>query len=217
MKSKGKTSQRTILFRQNINRDNEEWAHFLEGYRKWLMDWDMLEYGDDWHTAEDIVSEIFLGIILEPLITNLRPDDSFRHTLIVLCKHAHREFTKPWRKGLVEKLCAALRLSRRTRSDTIIDAALGLIDLVEADLLDRTRDGTRAFKTFSKEDLKRWRMLREAEEKEEKEVKDKVKVKAREVAKKTNITPSTFSKSIKKVNEYTVEYVKNIMKRRGLV
>ena len=36
MKSKGKTSQRTILFRQNINRDNEEWAHFLEGYREWL-------------------------------------------------------------------------------------------------------------------------------------------------------------------------------------
>ena len=213
MKSKGKTSQRTILFRQNIDRDNEEWAHFLEGYRKWLMDWDMLEYGDDWHTAEDIVSEIFLGIILEPLITNLRPDDSFRHTLIVLCKHAHREFTKPWRKGLVEKLCAALRLSRRTRSDAVIDAALGLIELVEADLLDRTRDGTRAFKTFSKEDLKRWRMLREAEEKA---VKDKVKVKAREVAKKTNVTPSTFSKSIKKVNEYTVERVKEIMKRKGI-
>lgn len=213
MKSKGKTSQRTILFRQNIDRDNEEWAHFLEGYRKWLMDWDMLEYGDDWHTAEDIVSEIFLGIILEPLITNLRPDDSFRHTLIVLCKHAHREFTKPWRKGLVEKLCAALRLSRRTRSDAVIDAALGLIELVEADLLDRTRDGTRAFKTFSKEDLKRWRMLREAEEKA---VKDKVKAKAREVAKKTNVTPSTFSKSIKKVNEYVVEYVKEIMKRRGI-
>lgn len=215
MKSKGKTSQRTILFRQNIDRDNEEWAHFLEGYRKWLMDWDMLEYGDDWHTAEDIVSEIFLGIILEPLITNLRPDDSFRHTLIVLCKHAHRDFTKPWRKGLVEKLCAALRLSRRTRSDAVIDAALGLIELVEADLLDRTRDGTRAFKTFSKEDLKRWRMLRE----EETKAKDKVKAKtkARDVAKKMNVTPSTFSKSIKKVNEYTVEYVKNIMKRRGLV
>ena len=212
MKSKGKTSKRTILFRQNIDRDNEEWAHFLEGYRKWLMDWDMLEFGDDWHTAEDIVSEIFLGIILEPLITNLRPDDSFRHTLIVLCKHAHRDFTKPWRKGLVEKLCAALRLTRRTRSDAIIDAALGLVDLVEADLRDRTRDGTRAFKTFSKEDLKRWRMLREAEEKE----KDKVKAKARDVAKKTNITPSTFSKSIKKVNEFVVDYVKDILKRRGI-
>ena len=206
MKSKGKTSQRTILFRQNINRDNEEWAHFLEGYRKWLMDWDMLEYGDDWHTAEDVVSEIFLGIILEPLITNLRPDDSFRHTLIVLCKHAHRDFTKQWRKGLVEKLCYALRLSRRTRSDALIDAALGLVDLVEANLLDRTRDGQRAFKTFSKEDLKRWRMLREVAE----------EAKAKEVARRMSITPSTISKSIKKVNEFVVEYVKEIMRRRGL-
>ena len=214
MKSKGKTSQRTILFRQNINRDNEEWAHFLEGYRKWLMDWDMLAYGDDWHTAEDIVSEIFLGIILEPLITNLRPDDSFRHTLIVLCKHAHRDFTKPWRKGLVEKLCYALRLSRRTRSDALIDAALGLVDLVEADLLDRTRDGQRAFKTFSKEDLKRWRMLREeAEEREE----VKVKMKAKVVARRMSIAPSTISKSIKKVNEFVVERVKEILRRRDLV
>ena len=38
MKRKGKTTQRTILFRQNVNRDNEEWAHFLEGYREWLME-----------------------------------------------------------------------------------------------------------------------------------------------------------------------------------
>ena len=49
MTRKGKTSQRTILFRRNVNRDNEEWAHFLEGYREWLMDWDMTTYGDDWH------------------------------------------------------------------------------------------------------------------------------------------------------------------------
>ncbi|MBQ0031643.1 MAG: hypothetical protein KBT68_02450, partial [bacterium] len=124
MKRKGRTSQRTILFRRNVNRDNEEWAHFLEGYREWLMEWDMLEYGDDWHTAEDVVSEIFLGIIMEPLITTLRPNDSFRHTLIVLCKHAHRDLTKPWRKGLVEKLCGALRLTRRTRSDALLDSAL---------------------------------------------------------------------------------------------
>ena len=47
MKRKGRTSQRTILFRRNVNRDNEEWAHFLEGYREWLMEWDMLEYGDE--------------------------------------------------------------------------------------------------------------------------------------------------------------------------
>ena len=51
MKRNGRTSQRTILFRRNVNRNNEEWAHFLEGYREWLMEWDMLEYGDDWHTA----------------------------------------------------------------------------------------------------------------------------------------------------------------------
>ena len=153
MKRKGRTSQRTILFRRNVNRDNEEWAHFLEGYREWLMEWDMMEYGDDWHTAEDVVSEIFLEIIMEPLITNLRPNDSFRHTLIALCKHKHRDVTKPWHRGLSEKLCAALRLTLRSRGDALVDAALGLADLVEADLMDRTRDGKRASKTFSKEDL----------------------------------------------------------------
>ena len=115
MKRKGKTSQRTILFRRNVNRDNEEWAHFLEGYREWLMDWDMTTYGDDWHTAEDIVSEIYLTIIQEPLIINLRPNDTFRHTLITLCKHAHRDVTKPWRKGLMERLYEALRLTLRSR------------------------------------------------------------------------------------------------------
>ena len=215
MKRKGKTSQRTILFRRNVNRDNEEWAHFLEGYREWLMEWDMMEYGDDWHTAEDVVSEIFLEIIMEPLITNLRPNDSFRHTLIVLCKHKHRDVTKPWRRGLAEKLCAALRLTLRSRSDALVDAALGLVDLVEADLMDRTRDGTRAYKTFSKVDLKRWRTLREAEAKEEE--KAKVKVKAKDVAKKNKIAPPTFSKSCKKVNEFVVERVKEILRRRGLV
>ena len=55
-------------------------------------------------------------------------------------------------------------------------------------------------------------MLRKAETKE---VKMKVKTKAKDVAKKNKITPSTFSKSIKKVNEYTVDYVKEIMRRRG--
>ena len=47
------------------------------------------------------------------------------HTLIVLCKHAHRDLTKPWRKGL--------------------------IDFVEADLMDKTRDGTRATKERSRQ------------------------------------------------------------------
>ena len=210
MKRKGRTSQRTILFRRNVNRDNEEWAHFLEGYREWLMEWDMMEYGDDWHTAEDVVSEIFLEIIMEPLITNLRPNDSFRHTLIVLCKHEHRDVTKPWRRGLAEKLCAALRLTLRSRSDALVDAALGLVDLVEADLMDRARDGKRTFKTFSKEDLKRWRTLREAEER------DGVKAKMKEIAKKMGVTLSAFSKSCKKVNEFVVERVKEILRRRGI-
>ena len=216
MKRKGRTSQRTILFRRNVNRDNEEWAHFLEGYREWLMEWDMLEYGDDWHTSEDVVSEIFLSIIMEPLITNLRPNDSFRHTLIVLCKHKHRDVTKPWRRGLAEKLCAALRLTLRSRSDALVDAALGLVDLVEADLMDRTRDGKRAFKTFSKEDLKRWRTLREAEAKVEVKVDAKAKVKAKEVAKKMGVSLSAFSKSCKKVNEFVVERVKEILRRKGI-
>ena len=76
--------------------------------------------------------------------------------------------------------------------------------------MDRTRDGKRAFKTFSKEDLKRWRMLREAEEKAN------AKAKMKDVAKEKKITPSTFGKSVKKVNEYIVEYVKDILKRRGI-
>ena len=47
----------------------------------------------------------------------------FRHTLIVLCKHEHRDVTKPWRRGLAEKLCASLHLTLRSRSDALVDAA----------------------------------------------------------------------------------------------
>ena len=32
------TSQRSLLFRQNVNRTEEEWVHFLDGYRKALID-----------------------------------------------------------------------------------------------------------------------------------------------------------------------------------
>ena len=49
------TSQRSLLFRQNVNRTEEEWVHFLDGYRKALIEFDMKKFGDDWHTAEDIV------------------------------------------------------------------------------------------------------------------------------------------------------------------
>ena len=30
------TSQRSLPFRQNVNRTEEEWVHFLDGYRKSL-------------------------------------------------------------------------------------------------------------------------------------------------------------------------------------
>jgi len=205
MKPKGMTSQRTILFRRNVNRTNEEWAHFLEGYRGWLMDFDMEEFGDDWHTAEDIVSEIYLNIIREPLITNLRPVDSFRHTLLTLCKRKHRTVVKPWRSGLTEKLCVALRLTQHTQSDALLDIALGFADLVEADLMDKTRDGGRSFTTFSLDDLKRWRKLRAAGP----------DAKAKDVAKKIGVDKSLLSRSCKKVNEHVVARVKEIMKRKG--
>ena len=33
-----KTSQRSLLFRQNVNRTEAEWVHFLDGYRKALIE-----------------------------------------------------------------------------------------------------------------------------------------------------------------------------------
>ena len=35
------TSQRSLLFRQNVNRTESEWVHFLDGYRKALVEFDM--------------------------------------------------------------------------------------------------------------------------------------------------------------------------------
>ena len=35
------TSQRSLLFRQNVNRTEAEWVHFLDGYRKALIEFDM--------------------------------------------------------------------------------------------------------------------------------------------------------------------------------
>ena len=101
------TSQRSLLFRQNVNRTEAEWVHFLDGYRKALIEFDMKKFGDDWHTAEDIVEEIFLNIVREPRITALRPQDSFRHVLINMCMQKHKSFTKPWRRRLAERLSVA--------------------------------------------------------------------------------------------------------------
>ena len=107
------TSQRSLLFRQNVNRTEAEWVHFLDGYRKALIEFDMKKFGDDWHTAEDIVEEIFLNIVREPRITVLRPQDSFRHVLINMCMQKHKSFTKPWRRRLAERLSVALCLTMR--------------------------------------------------------------------------------------------------------
>ena len=112
-----KTSQRSLLFRQNVNRTEAEWVHFLDGYRKALIEFDMKKFGDDWHTAEDIVEEIFLNIVREPRITALRPQDSFRHVLINMCMQKHKSFTKPWRRRLAERLSVALCLTMRTQDD----------------------------------------------------------------------------------------------------
>ena len=42
-----KTSQRSLLFRQNVNRTEAEWVHFLDGYRKSLIEFDMKKFGDE--------------------------------------------------------------------------------------------------------------------------------------------------------------------------
>ena len=36
-----KTSQRSLLFRQNVNRTEAEWVHFLDGYRQALIEFDI--------------------------------------------------------------------------------------------------------------------------------------------------------------------------------
>ena len=42
-----KTSQRSLLFRQNVNRTDEELVHFLDGYRQSLIEFDMKRTGVD--------------------------------------------------------------------------------------------------------------------------------------------------------------------------
>ena len=52
-------------------------------------------------------------------------------------------------------------LPMRTQDDARREIAAGFLDLVLADLADATRDGGRAYIDFSREDLRRWRKLRE--------------------------------------------------------
>ena len=148
------TTSRTILFRQNVNRSNEAWAKFLKDYKDALIAWDMKNFGDDAHTAEDIVMEIYLGIIVDPVITNLNPDKAFRTTLIQLCKKKHDSVTKPWRNGLKRKLAEWHIISRPSPGDIYLETKLGVGQLVINDLLNREKDGSRSYLTFSPANLR---------------------------------------------------------------
>jgi len=48
------TSQRSLLFRQNVNRTEAEWVHFLDGYRKALIEFDMKKFTAAQASAEPI-------------------------------------------------------------------------------------------------------------------------------------------------------------------
>ena len=77
--------------------------------------------------------------------------------------------------------------------------------IVLADMADASRDGGRAYIDFSREDLRRWRKLRECGE----------DATVKEAAKKARIDASTFGRSCRKVDAHVVSQVKDIMKRRG--
>jgi len=47
------TSQRSLLFRQNVNRTEAEWVHFLDGCRKALIEFDMKKFGDGLGEADE--------------------------------------------------------------------------------------------------------------------------------------------------------------------
>lgn len=200
-----KTTQKTLLFRQNLNRTNAEWARWLDNYFDDLVNWDMKEFGDDWHTAQDIVAEICLDIIRDPLVTNQRPDDTFRHTLITLCKHKHSAVTKPWRKSLMPKVGAALLAPVRSSSDPLTDATIGFMMLVVNDLMDKSLDAGRPYLTFSSTDLTRWRRW----------IASGIDARQTDIAKALHISESLLSHSIKKVNGHVVSTVSEIMTRRG--
>ena len=199
------TTSRTILFRQNVNRSNEAWAKFLKAYKDALIAWDMKEFGDDIHTAEDIVMEIYLNIIVDPVITNLVPDQSFRSTLIYLCKKKHSSVTKPWRNGLKRKLAEWQIISRPSPGDIYLETKLGIGQLVINDLLNREKDGSRSYLTFSPTNLRHWRKMWEAG----------ADAKNQDVAKSLKISGSVLSKSCAKVNDFIVSTTDEILKSRG--
>ena len=52
------TSQRSLLFRQNVNRTEAEWVHFLDGYRQALIEFDIKKFG-----ATSIVTSIIVYLL----------------------------------------------------------------------------------------------------------------------------------------------------------
>jgi len=50
------TLQRSLLFRQNVNRTEKEWVNFFDGYRKALIEFDMKKLGET-ADAESFVAE----------------------------------------------------------------------------------------------------------------------------------------------------------------
>ena len=56
------TSQRSLLFRQNVNRTEEEWVHFLDGYRKALIEFDMKKFGDGGEDSDGFTIPITLRV-----------------------------------------------------------------------------------------------------------------------------------------------------------
>ena len=57
-----KTSQRSLLFRQNVNRTEAEWVHFLDGYRKALIEFDMKKFGDGGDDSDGFTIPITLRV-----------------------------------------------------------------------------------------------------------------------------------------------------------
>ena len=199
------TTAKTLLFRQNINRTNAEWARFLENYRTDLIEWLQTEYHVDWHTAEDIVSELYLEIIQNSHILNLRPDDSFRHTLICLCKQKYTRVVRPWRRKLTDKICETIRLFRLKKNTPVEELALGFIDLVVNDLLDETKDNARPYTEYSPKDLDRWRRLWKAD----------ANFHPKDLARLEKVTARAVNNSCKKVNDAIAGRVRQIMTKHG--
>ncbi len=85
------TSQRSLLFRQNVNRTEAEWVHFLDGYRKALIEFDMKKFGDDWHAA--VAERLSVALCL-----TMRTQDDARREIAAVSKGIAADvFLEVWR------------------------------------------------------------------------------------------------------------------------